>query len=144
MLGLAGDLDRNKLANKAFHIDDVRTPALGLRPGPAPAPLPSPLTNPSQQFRPPYLFPCGAKGARPPDVEWYLATQIHPPITRLCEHVQGPPPPGPQPIMHFDGVGVCESIYSVEQPRYSWSPRHCRKAIGIVGGEAPPVWDKPN
>jgi len=50
LLGLAGDLDRTKLANKAFHIDDVRNPALGLR----------------------------------PDVEWYLATQIHPPITRLC------------------------------------------------------------
>lgn len=49
------DFDKSKLANKAFHYDEVRNPALGLK----------------------------------PDLEWYLATQIHPPVARLCEQIQG-------------------------------------------------------
>ena len=40
---------------QAFHSDEVKNAALGLR----------------------------------PDLEWYLATQLHPPVTRLCEHIQG-------------------------------------------------------
>eukprot|EP00668_Euglena_longa_P015722 GGOE01019858.1.p1 GENE.GGOE01019858.1~~GGOE01019858.1.p1 ORF type:complete len:965 (+),score=277.50 GGOE01019858.1:1381-4275(+) len=54
-LRLKADFDKSKLANKAFHYDEVRNPALGLR----------------------------------PDLEWYLATQIHPPVARLCEQIQG-------------------------------------------------------
>jgi DNA polymerase alpha subunit A len=54
-LGLSVNWDKSKLANKAFHSDEVKNAALGLR----------------------------------PDLEWYLATQLHPPVTRLCEHIQG-------------------------------------------------------
>uniref|UniRef100_A0A7S1IK49 DNA polymerase n=1 Tax=Eutreptiella gymnastica TaxID=73025 RepID=A0A7S1IK49_9EUGL len=55
VLGLKADWDKSKLAMRAFHHDEVKNPATGLK----------------------------------PDLDWYLATQIHPPITRLCEHIQG-------------------------------------------------------
>eukprot|EP00667_Euglena_gracilis_P000356 EG_transcript_356 len=55
VLRVKSDFDKSKLANKAFHYDEVRNPALGLK----------------------------------PDLEWYLATQIHPPVARLCEQIQG-------------------------------------------------------
>eukprot|EP01004_Peranema_trichophorum_P008566 NODE_731_length_2409_cov_63.216098_g627_i0.p1 GENE.NODE_731_length_2409_cov_63.216098_g627_i0~~NODE_731_length_2409_cov_63.216098_g627_i0.p1 ORF type:complete len:763 (-),score=155.22 NODE_731_length_2409_cov_63.216098_g627_i0:121-2409(-) len=49
-----GEVDKGKLSNRAFHIDEVRH---------------------STTLK--------------PDLEWYLGTQIHPPVARLCEHIHG-------------------------------------------------------